>query len=278
MKKRLIFLFTLTLILGLAACGGTAGNSSAATRADPAYLGRYLCTGITMDELSMNPDGKWLQLNADGTVTIFLTEESDEAEWRLEGENLTITIAGKTVGTGKLQGSELILEMTGMEYTFVLEGTTSTDQESTESNGNTFATFTCYGDLYAVRYPADLFHQDASGLSDLYSDDGVKGWVTKLDTEEMVAEWLTGFDEKENSETVQDYISEDLTVCGYPARAIIYQDQNGWNSEVIVNFQKDMGNETYPMYAAYIYFTGDTYGSVWNEKIQAIINSLSLDG
>lgn len=107
MKKRLIFLFTLTLILGLAACGGTAGNSSAATRADPAYLGRYLCTGITMDELSMNPDGKWLQLNADGTVTIFLTEESDEAEWRLEGENLTITIAEDSAAQGNCKAVSL---------------------------------------------------------------------------------------------------------------------------------------------------------------------------
>ena len=39
-----------------------------------------------------------------------------------------------------------------------------------------------------------------------------------------------------------------------------------------------MGNETYSMYAAYIYFTGDTYVSVWNEEIQGMINSLSIDG
>ena len=50
------------------------------------------------------------------------------------------------------------------------------------------------------------------------------------------------------------------------------------SSEVIVNFGKDMGNETYSMYAAYIYFTGDTYVSVWNEEIQGMINSLSIDG
>ena len=85
-----------------------------------------------MDELSMNPDGKWLELNDDGTVTIFLTEESDEAEWKLEGENFTMTIAGKTVGTGKLQGNELILEMMGMEYDFVREGA-SAEQAGAEN-------------------------------------------------------------------------------------------------------------------------------------------------
>lgn len=273
MKKQWIFLFALILSLGLSACGSDPAPRAADENA--AYLGRYVCTRITMDELSMNPDGKWLELNADGTVTIFLTEESDEAEWRLDGEKFTMTIAGKTVGTGTLQGSELVLEMMGMEYDFLQEGASVT-QSDTENNG--FATFTCYGDLYSVRYPADLFHQDASGLSDLYSDDGVKGWITKLDTEDRVTEWLTGFDEKQASEGVQDYISEDLTVSGYPARAIVYQDQSGWHSEVIVDFKKDVGNDTYPMRAAYIYFTGDTYGAVWNETIQAIINSLSLGG
>ena len=115
-------------------------------------------------------------------------------------------------------------------------------------------------------------------MSDLYTEDGVKGWITKLDTEERVTEWLAGFDEKETNENVQDYQTMEYTVAGYPARAIVYQDAAGWHSEVIVNFGKDMGNETYSMYAAYIYFTGDTYVSVWNEEIQGMINSLSIDG
>ena len=78
--------------------------------------------------------------------------------------------------------------------------------------------------LYAVRYPTDLFQQDPAGLSDLYTEDGVKGWITKLDTEERVTEWLAGFDEKETNENVQDYQTMEYTVAGYPARAIVYQD------------------------------------------------------
>ncbi len=34
------------------------------------------------------PQRKWLELNADGTVTTFLTEEADEAEWKLKGKTL----------------------------------------------------------------------------------------------------------------------------------------------------------------------------------------------
>lgn len=89
-----------------------------------------------------------------------------------------------------------------------------------------------------VRYPTDLFQQDPAGLSDLYTEDGVKGWITKLDTEERVTEWLAGFDEKETNENVQDYQTMEYTVAGYPARAIVYQDAEGWHSEVIVNFGK----------------------------------------
>ncbi len=44
----------------------------------------------------------------------------------IEGENFTMTIAGKMVGAGTLQGNELSLEMMGMEYTFVQEGTGQT--------------------------------------------------------------------------------------------------------------------------------------------------------
>ena len=121
-----------------------------------------------------------------------------------------------------------------------------------------------------------MFQPDPAGLSDLYTDDGTKGWITKLDSEERVTEWLASFDAKGTSETVTDYQTMDLTVAGYSARAIVYQDETGWNSEVLVNFGKDLGNDTYPMYAAYLYFTGPTYLSVWSEDVQAIVNSLTL--
>ena len=121
-----------------------------------------------------------------------------------------------------------------------------------------------------------MFYPDQAGLSDLYTDDGTKGWITKLDSAEPVTEWLASFDAKgpaRPSPTIKPWTS---TVAGYSARAIVYQDETGWNSEVLVNFGKDLGNDTYPMYAAYLYFTGPTYLSVWSEDVQAIVNSLTL--
>lgn len=109
MKKLLRFLLICTLTIGLSACESNASNPQTTGNADADYLGKYLCTGITLDGLTMNPNGKWLELNADGTVTTFLTEEADEAEWKLEGENFTMTIAGKMVGTGTLQGQRTLV-------------------------------------------------------------------------------------------------------------------------------------------------------------------------
>ena len=65
-------------------------------------------------------------------------------------------------------------------------------------------------------------------------------------------------------------------MASYPAWAIVFGDEQGWHSEVVVNFGKDLGNETYLIYAAYLYFTGETYMSVWSEEVQRIVNSLTL--
>lgn len=270
--KTFPLLLALLCALGLTACSG--GADATTPQADPACLGRYQCTGIVMDGVTLNPAGKWLQLNADGTADTFLSEAESEAEWRLSGQDFSMSVDGQTVGTGTLQDTTLTLEMMGMVYTFVQEGADS--QQDTGSASAAYATFICYGDLYAVRYPTALFQQDPAGLSDLYSADGTQGWITKLSTPERVTEWLTGFDEKAQRPGVEDYQSAELTVAGYPARAIVYRDEQGWHSEVVVNFGKDLGNETYPMYAAYLYFTGETYMSVWSEEVQGIVNSLTL--
>ena len=249
MKKISVIFLAGLLSVGLTACQTSPTPDGDATQANVAYLGQYDCVSIAMDQLTMNPAGKWVQLHADGTMTTFLTEGSDEAEWTVSGENFTMTVAGKTVGTGTLVGGTLTLDLSGVEYTLTQEGTAPTTER---------------------------YHEDPAGVSDLYTDDGVKGWITKLDTQERVDEWLTGFDAKAVDESIENYQTLDLTVAGYSARAIVYQDANGWHSEILVPFGKDLGTKTYPMYAAYLYFAGDTYEGVWNEDIQSIVSSLSV--
>lgn len=273
MKKISVIFLAGLLSVGLTACQTSPTPDGDVTQANIAYLGRYDCVSIAMDQLTMNPAGKWVQLHADGTMTTFLTEGSDEAEWTVSGENFTMTVAGKTVGTGTLAGGTLTLDLSGVEYTLTQEGTAPTGDSDPAA---THATFNCYGGLYAVRYPTERYHEDPAGVSDLYTDDGVKGWITKLDTQERVDEWLSGFDAKAVDESIENYQTLDLTVAGYSARAIVYQDANGWHSEILVPFGKDLGTKTYPMYAAYLYFAGETYEGVWNEDIQSIVSSLSV--
>lgn len=273
MKKFALCFLAGLLALSLTGCQSGPAADGGAASVNPEYLGRYDCVSIAMDQLTMNPDGKWVQLHADGTMTTFLTEGSDEAEWRVSGDKFTMTVAGKTVGTGTLSGGTLTLDLSGVEYTLTREGSTTTEENA---SGATHATFNCYGNLYAVRYPTERYHEDPAGISDLYTDDGVKGWITKLDTQERVDEWLAGFDAKAADESIENYQTLDLTVSGYSARAILYQDANGWHSEILVPFGKDLGTKTYPMYAAYLYFAGSTYEGVWNEDIQSIVNSLSV--
>ena len=64
MKKSLVLSLCLLCALVLCACGDTAASQN-----NTAYVGNYVCTGITMDGLAMNPEGKWLELHADGTAT-----------------------------------------------------------------------------------------------------------------------------------------------------------------------------------------------------------------
>ena len=117
MKKISVIFLAGLLSVGLTACQTSPTPDGDATQANAAYLGRYDCVSIAMDQLTMNPAGKWVQLHADGTMTTFLTEGSDEAEWTVSGENFTMTVAGKTVGTGTLAGGTLTLDLSGVEYT-----------------------------------------------------------------------------------------------------------------------------------------------------------------
>ncbi len=266
--KNLWFSPSVCCALVLCACGDTAASQD-----NTAYVGNYVCTGITMDGLAMNPRGKWLELHADGTATTFLTAASNEAEWQLSGEAFTMTIAGKTVATGTLQSNQLTLEMSG--WNTPSPGRAPSLRRGTAILGPMPPSPATGGfTLFGMPRMCSTRTRRACPTSTPMTGPkaGSPSWTARSGS----PEWLASFDAKGTSETVTDYQTMDLTVAGYSARAIVYQDETGWNSEVLVNFGKDLGNDTYPMYAAYLYFTGPTYLSVWSEDVQAIVNSLTL--
>lgn len=273
MRKPILLLAALLALL-LAACGGQ--SPSQGGTAETQYLGKYICTAITMDGATLNPEGKWLELAAGGAMTVFLTQEADEAQWSLTGDRFTMTVAGETVATGTIRGEELQLEMTDLTYTFLREGAAQPQTKTVTAQGEA-AVFTCYGGLYQVRYPGDQFKEDPAGVSDLYAEDGTKAWITKLDTQARVSEWLASFEAKSKDPAIRSFSSGDFTLGQYQGKAIVYQDQTGlWKSEALIDFGQDLGTQAHPMHAAYLYFTGSAYEAVWSPQIQAMVKSLTL--
>ena len=129
MKKFPVFLLTLAAALLLAACGSTAAQPADADSSDP-NLGKYLCTSMEVEGMSLNPDGQWIQLASQGKATVFLSEEPDEGLWSLSGTTFTMTMGGETVATGTLEGGRLTVDLMGTACVFCKEGTFEPAQES----------------------------------------------------------------------------------------------------------------------------------------------------
>lgn len=291
-KKPFLSVLTLVLALTLCACGGSAEPSEpmetpvTAASNDP-NLGIYTCTSVKMDDMDIGAEGQWIQLNAQGNAVIFLVDEPDEGQWSLNGSIFTLTMTGETVGTGTLKNGVLTLDLMGTQCVFLRDGAEAPKETAPEAPAETedeeadlppvgYAYLSCYGDLYRITYPTDLFQPSSDGLTDLVGQEGTKGWITRLDSREAVDQWLSGFSAKADSQEVLSCESLSLTVAGYPAQAVVYEDAKGWHSAVVVNFGRDLGDKTSPMYAACLSFSGNSREAVWNDEIQAMAASLEL--
>lgn len=291
-KKPFLSVLTLVLSLTLCACGVSAEPSEpmeapvTAASNDP-NLGTYTCTSVKMDDMDIGAEGQWIQLNAQGNAVIFLVDEPDEGQWSLNGSIFTLTITGETVGTGTLENGVLTLDLMGTQCVFLRDGAEAPKETAPEAPAETedeeadlppvgYAYLSCYGDLYRITYPTDLFQPSSDGLTDLVGQEGTKGWITRLDSREAVDQWLSGFSAKADSQEVLSCESLSLTVAGYPAQAVVYEDAKGWHSAVVVNFGRDLGDKTSPMYAACLSFSGNSREAVWNDEIQAMAASLEL--
>ncbi len=291
-KKPFLSVLTLVLALTLCACGGSAEPSEptetpvTAASNDP-NLGTYTCTSVKMDDMDIGAEGQWIQLNPQGNAVIFLVDEPDEGQWSLNGSIFTLTITGETVGTGTLENGVLTLDLMGTQCVFLRDGAEAPKETAPEAPAETedeesdlppvgYAYLSCYGDFYRITYPTDLFQPSSDGLTDLVGQEGTKGWITRLDSRDAVDQWLSGFSAKADSQEVLSFESLSLTAAGYPAQAVVYEDAKGWHSAVVVNFGRDLGDKTAPMYAACLSFSGDSREAVWNDEIQAMAASLEL--
>ena len=289
MKKFPVFLLTLAAALLLAACGSTAAQPADADSSDP-NLGKYLCTSMEVEGMSLNPDGQWIQLAAQGKATVFLSEEPDEGLWSLSGTTFTMTMGGETVATGTLEGGRLTINLMGTACVFCKEGTFEPAQESDNVSSDQAAgdsepqaevlpdtaRFSCSG-LYSITYPTALLHPAGDGLTDLVSDDGLQVWVTRLDSKDQVASWREVAETKSTGQDCQNFESFQLTVAGYDAQAILYQGEDGWHSAVLVDLGSNLGREGNDFYAACLYFAGDSREAVWSQDVQDMVSSLDLD-
>lgn len=289
MKKIPLFLLTLAAALLLAACGTAAAQPEDTGSNDP-NLGKYLCTSMEVDGMSLNPDGQWIQLASQGKATVFLSEEPDEGLWSLSGTTFTMTMGGETVATGTLSGGRLTINLMGTACVFCKEGTFEPAQQSDSvssdqaaGDGETQAEalpenarFSC-GGLYSITYPTALLHPAEDGLTDLVSDDGLQVWVTRLDSKDQVASWQEVAETKSTGQDCQNFESFQLTAAGYDAQAILYQGEDGWHSAVLVDFGRNLGREGKDFYAACLYFAGDSREAVWSEDVQDMVSSLRLE-
>ncbi|MCF0123581.1 MAG: hypothetical protein HUJ67_05670 [Ruminiclostridium sp.] len=288
-KRSVLSVLALCLALCLCACGDTGeraqpGNSHTAPN-DP-NLGLYLCTSVKVDDMDVGAAGQWIQLEPQGKAILSLTDETDEGQWSLAGSSFTLTVADKTVAAGTLDRGVLTLDLLGAQCVFLRDGAAAPESDGTES-ANTpegeddlpppgFAYLSCYGDLYRITYPTDRFWPSSDGLTDLVGQDGTLVWLTRLDSKEAAEQWLTGYAARANDPngSVCELLS--LTVAEYPATAVVYQDGQTWHSAVVVEFGKNKGSHSCPMYAACLSFSGPSREAVWNEITQAMAASLSL--
>lgn len=254
-------------------------------------LGTYQCVELTVQDLALDSQGKWLRLEEDGVATLCLAGVEETGSWSLEGDAFSVAVDGETAGTGTLRDGVLTAELRGMTGVFVREGaalpdedggeeaqTAGQDAQAEEEAEPPVTTFACYGGLYYIDYPVGRFQPGPQGSADLWAEDGTQLWFSRLATQELVDTWLAGFAEKGAGQQYLSYEGHSWTVNGSPAQSIVYQDQEGWHAEAILSFGNDRGTSDLPMYAAYVVISGREREAVWNGTIRDILNSLRLGG
>lgn len=283
MGKALRLLLAALLALSLCACGSAPSETPAAAPAPAAdpdpNLGRYLCTAVTVDGMDLGPEGQWILLKEDGLATVYLDREPDEGSWSLNGSLFSLSITGDQVGTGILEDGIMTLDLMGAHWVFLLEGVTPLPAEPAPAHetGEDFASISCYGDLYSITYPTGTFLPPEDGLTDLTGiHDGTSLWLSALDSREALRRWHADAESRQSQDPALAPETFSAPAGDHTAEVILYQDADGWHAAILVEFDKDLGTDAHPMYAACLYIQGSSRETVWNDTIQTMVASLRL--
>lgn len=284
------FLLPLLTLLTLALLGGCSADApkpqAESTTASDSELGRYTCVSVQADGMDIGAEGQWIQLDPHGHALLFLMDSPDEGKWTRSGNKLTLIQGGETVGRGTLESGRLVLDLMGTQCVFTKDGTsvpavetapqdTGRDEDDQPPEGCAY--LSCYGDLYRVTYPTDTFQPSTDGLTDLTDPEaGTQVWLSRLDSRDAVEQWLTGLAEKADSPDVLSWEDLSLPVGDWTAQGALYEEEKGWSATLVVDFGKDKGTKTYPMYAAVFSFAGEDRETAWNDTLQALTESLEL--
>ena len=118
MKRTLWAVLAALLLVGM--LGGCGGNSGSATDEN---LGKYVCTKVSlgdieMDISEMDMGETYIELKEKGKAVITIDNESVSGEYKINGQQLHLTVDGETMIPSIADG-EIRLDLEGMEFIFV---------------------------------------------------------------------------------------------------------------------------------------------------------------
>lgn len=83
-------------------------------------LGIYNAVSCIYKKEEQDVDGEWLELKSGGKGKLMMEDESFSFKWELDDEDLTIIQSGDEYD-GTLEDDVIVIDINGMEYTYILE-------------------------------------------------------------------------------------------------------------------------------------------------------------